>query len=59
MISLSLSHEEMMVVIQGLRLVNGIDRIGRDYTPPVDDQVLATSLLERIDDEGDEGHVRD
>jgi hypothetical protein len=48
---MNLSHDEMMLIIQGLRLINGIDRLDRDYTPTTADQTAARTLLQRIDEE--------
>lgn len=50
---MNFTHDEMMLIIQGLRLVNGIDRMGVDYSFDPDDQVRALALLERIDNDAD------
>lgn len=48
---MKLSHGEMMVIIQGLRLINGLDQLGGNYEPTEDERGTATSLLLRIDEE--------
>lgn len=45
------SHSEMMLLIQGLRLINGLDQLGKEYSPTPEDQMAASSLLLRIDED--------
>lgn len=48
---MKLTHQEMMLIIQGLRLVNGMDQLNKEYTPTPEDQMKASELLVRIDEE--------
>ena len=45
------THDEMMLIIQGLRVVNGIDRFGFDYVPTLEQRIEAMNLLLKIDNE--------
>jgi len=45
------SYSEMMVVIQGLRIMNGMDE---NYTSTDEQKAIATNLLGKIDDSAEE-----
>lgn len=47
------SHSEMMLLIQGLRLINGLDQLGKEFSPTPEDQMSASELLLKIDADPD------
>lgn len=48
---MNFTHQEMMLIIQGLRLINGIDKLGEEFTPTDQDRIDAMNLLIDIDNE--------